>query len=190
MPCPLCKTAKHTTEYVDERLMAMIFEYMTGHHGAVNFVAAYAPTEVATTGEKSKFWDKLNSFVRGIPAKACVYVLMDANAQTGDRIDGEDEGTMGEHGRNELNDNGRLLLNFATDNRLAILNTFFDTRKDGMWHTFNGASGTDRKCIDSILTRQSHRGRVSQHVCRPPAGAPSQGGLRPQHGSSHRRPRW
>ena len=47
-------------------------------------------------------------------------MLMDANDQTGDRIDGEDEGTMGKHGRNELDDNGRLLLNFATDNRLAI----------------------------------------------------------------------
>ena len=51
---------------------------------------------------------------------------------------------MGEFGRNELNDNGRLLLTFATDNRLAALNTFFD-RRGGIWHTCNGSSGSERK---------------------------------------------
>ena len=58
-----------------------------------------------------------------------LFVLMDANAQTGGGIAGENEGTMGEYGRNELNENGELLLTFATDNRLAVLNTFFGTRR-------------------------------------------------------------
>ena len=30
---------------------------------------------------------------------------------------------MGEHGRNERDDDGRLLLTFGTDNRLVVLNT-------------------------------------------------------------------
>ncbi|CAB1108182.1 unnamed protein product [Ectocarpus sp. CCAP 1310/34] len=156
----LCKASQYTTEYVDERLMAMRFE-MTGHRGAVNFVAAYAPTDVATADSKRMFWEKLDSLVRRIPAKEYLFVLMDANAQTGGGIAGENERTMGEYGRNELNDNGRLLLTFATDNRLAVLNTFFDTRRSGIWHTFNGPSGRERRCLDYILTRQSHRGRVS-----------------------------
>ena len=44
---------------------------------------------------------------------------MDANARTGRRIEGEslqDEGILDTHGRDELNDNGKLLLSFATDN--------------------------------------------------------------------------
>ena len=85
---------------------------------------------------------------------------MDANAQTGTKIAEEDEGTMGEFRRNELNDNGRRLLAFATDNRLAVLNTFFDKRRDGIWHTYNGLTGDDCKCLDYILTHQSHRGHV------------------------------
>ena len=156
----LCKSSQYTTEYVDERLMAMRFEMM-GHRGAVTFVAAYAPTDVATTESKHMFWEKLDSLVRRIPAKEYLFVLMDANAQTGGRIAGENEGTMGEYGRNELNENGELLLTFATDNRLAVLNTFFDTRRGGIWHTFNGPSGRERRCLDYILTRQAHRGRVS-----------------------------
>ena len=34
-----------------------------------------------------------------IPAKECVFVLTDDISQMGDRIVGEDKGTMGEHGR-------------------------------------------------------------------------------------------
>ena len=84
---------------------------------------------------------------------------------------------MGEHGRNELNDNGRLLPTFATDNRLAVLNTF-DTRMGRIWHAYNGPSGSERKCLDYILTRQSHRGRVFyMEVVPQPV---HQGGLRPQ----------
>ena len=67
----LCKTSTFTTNYVDERLMAMRFE-MTGHRGAVNFVAAYAPTEVAAADSKTEFWGKLDSLVRRIPSKECV----------------------------------------------------------------------------------------------------------------------
>ena len=37
----LCKTSTFTTEFIDERLMAMRF-LLAGHRGAVNFVAAYA----------------------------------------------------------------------------------------------------------------------------------------------------
>ena len=162
----LCKNSTFTTEFVDERLMAMRFE-MNGHRGAVNFVAAYAPTEGAADGSKRAFWGKLDSLVRGIPTKECVYVLMDANARTGPRMEGEDERVMGEEGRNELNDNGRLLLTFATDNRLAILNTFFPARRGGTWHTCNGVSGNERWRLDYILTRQAHRGRVSNVIVVP-----------------------
>ncbi|CAB1102654.1 unnamed protein product [Ectocarpus sp. CCAP 1310/34] len=124
----LCKTSTFTTNYVDERLMAMRFE-MTGHRGAVNFVAAYAPTEVAAADSKTELWGKLDSLVRRIRSKECVYILMDVNARTGVRMNGEDEGVMGIHGRDELNENGRLLLIFAADNKLALANTFFETRK-------------------------------------------------------------
>lgn len=53
-----------------------------------------------------------------IPFKECVYILMDANARTGERMGGEDEGVLGMHGRDELNENGRLLLTLAAENKL------------------------------------------------------------------------
>ena len=130
----ICSNSTYTTEYVDERLMAMRFE-ISGQSGAVNFISAYAPTEVSKDETKQAFWDRLDSLVQRIPAKECLYVLMDANARTGRRIEGEslqDEGILGTYGRDELNDNGKLLLSFATDNKLAIMNTFFSTRQSGL----------------------------------------------------------
>ena len=68
----LCKNSTYSTEYVNERPMAMRFE-MAGHRGAVNFVAAYAPTDVAAADVKRSFWAELDSLVRSIPARECVY---------------------------------------------------------------------------------------------------------------------
>ena len=174
----ICSNSTYTTEYVDERLMAMRFE-ISGQSGAVNFISAYAPTEVSKDETKQAFWDRLDSLVQRIPAKECLYVLMDANARTGRRIEGEslqDEGILGTYGRDELNDNGKLLLSFATDNKLAIINTFFSTRKGGVSHTYNGVTGSrtsDFKRIDYVLTRQAHRRRVRNVVVQPQPALPA-----------------
>ena len=92
----ICSNSPYTTEYVGERLMAVRTE-ISGPSGAVNFVSAYVPAEVSKDETKQGLWDKLDSLVQRIQAKECLYVLMDANARTGRRIEGEslqDEGMM------------------------------------------------------------------------------------------------
>ena len=54
-------------------------------------------------------WHRLDSLVQRIPKKECLFVLMDANARTGEKVDGErteDDGVLGAYGRDELNNNG------------------------------------------------------------------------------------
>ena len=53
--------------------------------------------------------------------------------------------------------NGKRLLSYATNCRLALTNTCFSTRNDGMSHSHNGTSPNNRKRIDYIPTCQSHR---------------------------------
>ena len=70
----------------------------------------------------------LNSTVASVPAREHVFVLTDANARTGKRGEGGgeiDSKVLGAYGRDVLNENGKLLLRFAEDNKLALLNTFF-----------------------------------------------------------------
>ena len=145
--------------------MSMRFE-MSGQYQAVNFVVGYAPTEPSDSEKKRAFWHRLDSLVQRIPKKEALFVLMDANARTGLKIEierTEDDGVLGAYGRDEFNNNGKRLLNFATDNKLASTNTFFSTRKGSISHTYNGVIGDragDFKRIDNILTRQAHRPRV------------------------------
>ena len=161
----ICKTSKFTREDVNERLMSMRFE-MPGQHQTVNVVVGYASTEPSVSEKKQAFWHRLDSLVQRTPRKKCIFVLMDANARTGEKIEGEkteDDGVLDAYRRDELNDNGKRLLKFATYNKLAVTNTFFGTHKGGISYTFNGVIG-DRagnfKRIDYILTRQAHRPRV------------------------------
>ena len=44
---------------------------------------------------------------------------------------------VGAYGRDTLNDNGELLLSFANNHDLALVNTLFSTPKGGVSHTFN-----------------------------------------------------
>ena len=105
-------------------------------------------------------------------------MLMDANARTDEKIEGErteDDGVLGAYGRDELNNNGKRLLNFATDNKPAVMNTLFSTSKGGISHTYNGVIGDragDFKRIDYVLTRQAHRPRVHNVKVHPQPNRP------------------
>ena len=96
-----------------------------------------------------------------VPKHEQLFVLMDANARTGRREKGQanartgrrekgqvgskDTKILGAYGRDTLNDNGELLLSFANNHDLALVNTFFSTPKGDVSHTFNGRGNkTDR----------------------------------------------
>ena len=112
-----------------------------------------------------------------MPAREYVFVITDANARTGKR--GEDGGetdskVLGAYGRDKLNENGKLLLGFAEDNKLALLNTFFCTPKSGVSYTFQSANRSKGQArLDYILTKQADRRLIRcVNVRRPPLEAP------------------
>ena len=94
--------------------------------------------------------------MKDVPRHEQLFVLMDANARTGRREKGEagSKGTknLGAYGRDTLNDNGELLLSFANNHDLAIVNTFFSTPEGGVSHTFNGRG---KKRIDYIHSNET-----------------------------------
>ena len=71
----------------------------------------------------------------------------------------EDCKVIGAYGRDTRvsDSNGTSLLRFAGDNKLALVNRFFSVPKGCTSRTFNGIRPVDRKRIDSITTRHSHR---------------------------------
>ena len=115
----------------------------------------------------------INCTVASVPAREYVFVLTDANARAGKRGEcgGEaDSKLLGAYGRDKLNKNSKLLLGFAEDNKLAFLNTFFYTPKNGMSYTLQSANRSKGQARwDYILTKQADRRIIScVDVRRPP----------------------
>ena len=64
---------------------------------------------------------------------------------------------MGAYGRDKLN-NGERLLTYATDRKLALLNTYYATPARGISYTFQSPNrGKAQYRLDHILTRQVNR---------------------------------
>ena len=104
----------------------------------------------------------LNCTVAPVRAREYVFVLTDANARTGKRGEGggeADSKMLGAYGRDKLNENGELLLDFAEDNKLALLNTFFRTPKSCVSYTSqsNNRISKGQARLDYILTKQTDR---------------------------------
>ena len=141
-------------------------------------MVAYAPTEEVPEGQKVKYMAAFNCTVASVPAREYVFVLTYANARTGKRGESEGEAdskVLGAYGRDMLNENDKLLLGFAEDNKVALLNTFFFcTPKSGVSYTFQSANHSKGQArLDYILTKQADRRLIRcVNVRRPPLEAP------------------
>ena len=115
----------------------------------------------------------LNCTVASVSAREYVFVLTDANARTGKRSEGgekTDSKVLGANDRDKLYENGKLLLDFAEDNNLALPNTFFCTPKSSVSCTFQSANRSKGQArLDYILTKQADRRLIRcVNVRRPP----------------------
>ena len=68
------------------------------------------------------------------------------------------------YGRDTINDNGELLLSFANNHHLTLVERFFSTPKGGVSHTFNRRG---KKRIYYILTMQRDRKLVRNVTVHP-----------------------
>ncbi|XP_071510462.1 uncharacterized protein [Diadema antillarum] len=86
-----------------------------------------APTLQAEPAEKDKFYTDLRIFSQQVREDDKVVILGVFNARVGK--DSETwSGILGKHGVGKCNDNGRLLLEFCTEQQLVITNTLFQQR--------------------------------------------------------------
>ena len=127
-------------ECISARLMKVRIQLKEKSNG-VSFIVGYAPTLDKSTSEKDYSWNSLDEVVKEVPSRDHLLVLMDANARTGMRgIEWTDSKVLGAYGRDELDDNGERLSTHATDNKLALLNTYYATPARGISYTFQSPS--------------------------------------------------
>ena len=107
--------------------------------------------------------------VKGVPSRDRLLVLMDANARTGMKGMGwTDSKVLGACGREKLNNGERLLIH-VTDNKLALLETYYVTPARGISYTFQSPNrGKAQYRLGYILTRQVDRRLVRNVTVRTP----------------------
>ena len=111
-------------------------------------ISVYAPTFRAPEIEKDKFYDDLRSLTGKCRACEELVIMGDFNARVGTRtsdrqgpddMDTDEQSSdivVGDFGLPELNDNGRLLLDFCRSQRgkpLRVMDTFFQHKTYGTW---------------------------------------------------------
>ena len=147
-------------ELTNERLMSMTFN-LAGKSNAIAFVVAYGLTDTVHNNQEQKdaFWADLHCAVSRVPSSDYMFGLIDDDARTGVRIGEEDCKVIGAYGRDtRVSDSiGTSLLQFAGDNKLALVNTLYSVPKRCTSRTFDGTRPMNRKRIDYNIPRQPHR---------------------------------
>ena len=126
--------AARPLQFISDRLLKVTLELRVEPR-PLHFFVAYAPTETQDASNSRAFWTSLDRAVKKVPKHEQLFVLIDANARTGrsekGQVGSKDSKIIGAYGRDTLNDNGELLLSFANNHDLALVNSFFSTPKSG-----------------------------------------------------------
>lgn len=107
----------------------------------VDIIQVYAPTEAASENEIESFYDTINKALQA--SGKHLIVMGDYNAKIG-KPKPEEHLIMSKYGYGTRNSRGERLINFANENKLSIMNTFFKKPNNERW-TWRSPDGGDQK---------------------------------------------
>jgi hypothetical protein len=117
---------------ISARLMAIQGEF---NGMKMTIISVYAPTELYSLVEKTRFYDSLDQLVLGLPAEYTQHIIIlgDFNARIGPTEEAWKHVRGRFAGGPRQNENGLMLLEFCSRHRLLIGNTLFRKKKYGTW---------------------------------------------------------
>lgn len=114
----------------------------------LSLIQVYAPTEAAIEADIEKFYTDLH---KAIEQTHKMYIIMgDLNAKIG-QAKPEEYPIMKTNGYGFRNHRGQRLIDFATENKISILNTFFKKKPNRRW-TWRSPNGEHKNEIDFIMS--------------------------------------
>ena len=111
-------------------------------------IQVYAPTENSSEEEIETFYEDLDRTITKYKDKR-VYIMGDFNSKIGIRM--KEEELLGPYGIGKRNDRGERLVQFAEENNLFILNSFYKKPPQAKW-TWRSPDGKTKNEIDFILS--------------------------------------
>lgn len=138
---------------ISERIAVLTLK--TTEKEQLDIIQCYAPTEEAKEEEKKSFYDELNNCIVKETSNKNIVIMGDFNARIGKRKEHE-EYNIGLFSTNTRNTNGEKLIEFAQENNLRVLNTFFKKRPHRKWTWISPDSKTKAE-IDFFLSKNVER---------------------------------
>ncbi|RDD64009.1 hypothetical protein DU478_22460, partial [Thalassococcus profundi] len=146
---------------MSDRLMSLKLEI---EGVMLNVVSGYAPQVGCEQEEKDRFWSELDEVMQSVPRGERVVIGADFNGHVGEGNSGDEE-VMGRFGLQERNPGGQRLVDFAKSMEMAVVNTYFQKRKE---HRVTYKSGDRSTQVDYILCRRCNLREISD--CKVVAG--------------------
>lgn len=126
----------------------------------INIVQVYAPTSLSTEEEIEQFYSILVQTLEDIPKREVTLVVGDFNAKVGHTVDDDHlRRIVGKYGIGERNDRGERLLQFCSEENLAISNTCFEHHIRRLY-TWISPGDRYRNQIDYILVQSRWRSSI------------------------------
>ncbi|XP_037869587.1 craniofacial development protein 2-like [Bombyx mori] len=116
----------------------------------LSIIQAYAPTERAPEEDINLFYETLETALS--QAGRHVLLIGDFNAQVG-QTSTNDSIVMGKFGYGKRSERGERLVQYALENKLSIMNTFFKARKNRKWTWLSPDEHTKNQ-VDFILSNE------------------------------------
>ena len=145
--------AVHCFNAINDRIISI---RINGGPRSITVVQVYAPTTDATEEDIEQFYADLQQTIDQAPTRDTIFVIGDFNAKVGS---GEDLPAVGKFGWGERNDAGDRLVQCCTENRLAIMNTWFKQPKRRLY-TWTAPGGEHRNQIDYFLCQRRWKSSI------------------------------
>nr|XP_042895535.1 craniofacial development protein 2-like [Parasteatoda tepidariorum] len=123
-----------------------------------SFINFHAPTEDKYGAEKELFYEELHRLYNSCPKNDVKIFLGDANAKIG--VEKEFRPVIGGYSLHDIsNDNGKRLIDFATDHNMVIPSTMFQHKRIHKM-TWKSPNGNTYNQIDHILIDSRHKSDI------------------------------
>ena len=136
---PNAHKSLNSIETINPRILIATFN----GNPATTVISCYSPTNVTTPEEREDFYVELTELTKKIPKHNVTLITGDMNARIG-----ESDARASAY-NTTTNENGQLLLDYAQECNLKVLNTSFQKRKGKLW-TYTSPR-EEKSQIDYIL---------------------------------------